>query len=86
MTTTTMTIISKTMTPTGAAMTAALGDSGSFSKLCIRSSQVSPVYPSMQPPKQLPLVMEQLSISRQRPHVSLQFEPYHPTSQVLLQC
>lgn len=37
MTTTTMTIISKTMTPTGAAMTAALGDSGSLSKLCIRS-------------------------------------------------
>lgn len=38
MTTTMMTVISRTMTTTGAAMTAAFGDSGVFCKLCIRSS------------------------------------------------
>lgn len=42
------------------------------------------MYSSMQPPKQLPLVMEQFSTLRQRPHVSLQFEPYHPTSQAIM--
>lgn len=38
MTTTMMTVISRTMTTTGAAMTAAFGDSGVFCKLCIRSA------------------------------------------------
>lgn len=38
MTTTMMTVISRTMTTTGAVMTAAFGDSGVFCKLCIRSS------------------------------------------------
>lgn len=38
MKTTTMTVISTTMTTTGAAMTAAFGDSDVVCKLCIRSA------------------------------------------------
>lgn len=48
------------------------------------SKHISPLYPSMHPPEQLPLVKKQCLALKQCPHTCWQFKPNHPISQALI--
>lgn len=50
------------------------------------SEHISPLYPSIHPPKQLPLVEKQCSALKQCPHTCLQFKPNQPIPQALVIC
>lgn len=48
------------------------------------SKHISPLYPSMHPPEQPPLVKKQCLALKQCPHTCAQFKPNHPISQALI--